>query len=96
MKKFIFLVSMVGLVSLFNSCSVHYVSEEPMYLTYHRPQRPSNDYIWVDGGWSWNSGTRTYTQVNGNWQRHDNGRKHKQGHWEKNKHGSRWVNGSRR
>lgn len=95
MKKFIFLASMVGMLSLFNSCSVGYVTEEPVYHTYNRPERPSNDYIWIEGGWNWNSGTNSYTQVNGTWERHDNGRKHKQGHWERNEHGSRWVNGSR-
>ncbi len=95
MKKLIFLVSMVGILSFFNSCSVGYVSEEPVYQTYHRPVRPSNDYIWIEGGWNWNSGTRTYTQVNGTWERHDNGRRHKQGHWERNQYGYKWVNKSR-
>lgn len=91
MKKFLFFISMVAILSFFNSCSVGYVSEEPVYHTYDRPQRPSTDYIWIEGGWTWNSQSRTYTQVNGTWERPNQGRRHKQGHWEKNQHGSRWV-----
>ena len=84
---------MVGMVFLLNSCSAGYVTEEPVYETYNRPQRPSNDYIWREGGWKWNSGTQTYTQVNGTWERQNNVRRNKQGHWERNERGSRWVNG---
>lgn len=91
MKKFIFFISLVGILSIFNACSVGYVSEEPVYQTYNRPQRPSNDYIWIEGGWTWNTQSRSYTQVNGTWVRQDQGRKHRQGHWERNEHGSRWV-----
>lgn len=94
MKKFIFLISIVGVLFLLDSCSAGYVSQEPVYQTYNRPQRPSNDYIWIEGGWNWNRGTNSYTQRNGRWERNDQGRKHKEGHWEKNHHGSRWVNGS--
>jgi hypothetical protein len=50
MKKFFFFISMVVVVSFFNACSAGYVAEEPVYHDYHRPDRPSNDYIWVDGG----------------------------------------------
>jgi len=91
MKKFILLISMVAIIPFFNSCSAGYVQEEPVYQTYNRPQRPSNDYIWIEGGWNWSSGTRTYIRDNGYWARHDQGRKHKKGHWEKNNRGSRWV-----
>jgi hypothetical protein len=96
MKKFIFLFSLVTIISFFNACSVGYVSEEPVYQTYHRPQRPSNDYIWVEGGWTWNSRTNTYVQVNGNWVKQSQGRRHKQGHWERNQRGYRWVRGANR
>lgn len=91
MKKFLFFIGMVAMLSIFNSCSVGYVSDEPVYQTYERPQRPSNEYIWIEGGWVWNAHTRSYTQVNGTWVRQDQSRKHKQGHWEKSRHGSRWV-----
>lgn len=91
MKKFIFLISLVGILPFFMACSAGYVTEEPVYQTYNRPQRPSNDYIWIDGGWNWNSRTNSYIQINGNWEKNNQGRKHKQGHWERNEHGSRWV-----
>ncbi|MBP6757638.1 MAG: YXWGXW repeat-containing protein [Flavobacterium sp.] len=96
MKKIIFLVSLVAIVSVFSACSVGYVTEEPVYQVYNRPQRPGNNYIWIEGGWSWNSRTNTYVQNNGRWVREDQGRRHKQGHWEKNQNGSRWVKGSNR
>lgn len=94
MKKIIFLLSILGILFLLNSCSAGYVTEEPVYQTYNRPERPSVDYIWIDGGWNWNSRTNSYTQRNGSWERQNH--KHKEGHWEKNQHGSKWVNGSRR
>jgi len=59
MKKFIFLFSMLPIISFFNACSVGYVSEELLYQTYNWQQHPSNDYIWIDGRWNWNSGTNT-------------------------------------
>jgi hypothetical protein len=96
MKKFIFLFSLIAIISIFSACSVGYVSEEPVYQTYNRPQRPSNDYIWIEGGWNWNSGTNTYVQINGRWVREDQGRRHRQGHWERNQRGSRWVRGTNR
>lgn len=91
MKKFLFLFSLVGILSLFNSCSAGYVAEEPVYQNYDRPQRPGNDYIWNDGGWNWNRSTNSYIQINGNWERTNQGRKHRHGHWERNQRGSRWV-----
>jgi hypothetical protein len=97
MKKIIFLISMVVVVSFFNACSAGYVAEEPVYHDYHRPDRPSNDYIWVDGGWNWNRRTNTYIQLNGNWVKQDKGRRQqKPGYWKKTPHGSKWVRGSRR
>jgi len=42
---------MVALIPFFNSFSAGYVQEEPVYQTYNRPQRPSNDLFGykVDG-----------------------------------------------
>lgn len=91
MKKFIFFISLMGLLPFFNSCSVGYVSEVPVYQVYVRPQQPRGDYVWIEGGWTWNNRTKTYVQVDGTWVRHEQGRKHRTGHWEKNEHGSRWV-----
>lgn len=84
MKKFIFLISMVVVVSLFNSCSTGYVAEEPVFHDYHRPDRPGDDYTWIDGGWNWNRSTNTYIQLNGNWVKQYKGsRQQKPGYWKK-------------
>ncbi|MFI0491611.1 hypothetical protein [Flavobacterium sp.] len=96
MRKFIFLFSLIGILSFFNSCSAGYVSEEPVYQNYERPQRPSSDYIWIDGGWNWNSSSNSYIQVNGNWEKPREGHPYQQGHWKKDRHGSQWVRGSYR
>jgi hypothetical protein len=96
MKKFILLFSMLGILSFFTACSVGYVSEEPVYQTYHRPERPSIEYIWIDGGWKWSNRTHSYIQINGNWEKFRNGHQHTRGHWKKNKHGYHWVRGSKR
>ncbi len=96
MKKLIFLISMIGILSLFNSCSAGYVSEEPVYQTYNRPQSPGNEYIWIDGGWNWNRRSNSYIQIKGDWKKQSEGRPYKQGHWKKNRHGSQWVRGSYR
>ena len=91
MKKFIFLFSLIGILLLFNYCSAGYVSEEPIYQTYNRPQSPGNDYMWIDGGWNWNRHTNSYIQINGNWEKNNQGSQPKKGHWKKNRRGSRWV-----
>lgn len=96
MKKLIFLISIVGFLSFFNSCSAGYVSEVPVYQTYNRPQSPGNEFTWIDGGWKWNRRTNSYIQVNGNWKKQREGHTYKQGYWKKNRHGSQWQRGSYR
>ena len=96
MKKFLFLFSMIAILSFFNSCSAGYVSEEPVYKNYDRPQSPGTDYIWIDGGWNWNSRSNSYIQLNGNWEKQRMGHPYRQGHWKKDRRGSQWVRGSYR
>ncbi len=96
MKKCIILLSVMGLLSLFTSCSAGYVSQEPEYRYYDRPQSPGQGYIWIDGGWNWNSRSNSYIQINGNWQKQKQGRVYQQGYWKKNRHGSQWIRGSYR
>jgi len=96
MKKCIILLSVMGLLSLFASCSAGYVSQEPEYRYYDRPQSPGQGYIWIDGGWNWNSRSNSYIQINGNWQKQKQGRVYQQGYWKKNRHGSQWIRGSYR
>jgi hypothetical protein len=96
MKKFILLFSLVVMLSLFSSCSAGYVSEEPEYQNYIRPQSPGSEYIWIDGGWNWNRHSNSYIQINGNWEKPRQGHPYQQGHWRKNRYGSQWVRGSYR
>jgi hypothetical protein len=92
MKKFIFLISLTGLLSL-NSCSVGYVSEQPNYLEGNRPQRPSESHIWIEGNWYWNNRTHSYYHGGGNWIMPNQGRTYEPGHWRKTRQGYRWVPG---
>lgn len=95
MKKLIFLISLVGLLTFFNSCSTGYgyVSEEPRYNEGPRPQRPSDSHIWIEGNWFWDNQTRSYNHRDGNWVRPEQGRTYESGHWTKTGRGSRWVPG---
>ena len=95
MKKLILLISMVGFLPFFNSCSVGYVSEEPVYRTYNRPPSPGNEYIWIEGGWIWNSKERNYRQRDGYWARSDYRGNHSKGYWKKTPRGYHWTNGRR-
>ncbi len=94
MKKCLIVLSLIGVLSLFSSCSAGYVTQEPEYQYYDRPQSPGREYIWIDGGWNWNSRSNSYIQTNGNWKKHKQGRVYRQGHWKRNKFGSQWVRGS--
>lgn len=93
MKKLIYIISLVGIVSLLNSCSGGYVSVEPSYQEYRRPPRPSNTHIWIEGTWYWNSGTRSYDRGDGYWTMPRQGRYYEQGHWSNSRRGYRWVPG---
>jgi hypothetical protein len=93
MKKFIFLISLAGLLIFFNSCSAGYVSEEPIYREGLRPQRPSDGYIWIEGNWYWNNQSRSYNRRDGYWARPHHGQRYESGHWIKTERGYRWVPG---
>lgn len=93
MKKFVYLISLVGLLTFFNSCSVGYVSEEPIYREGPRPQRPSESHIWIEGNWYWNNQSRSYNRRDGYWARPDRGRTYESGHWIRTERGYRWVPG---
>ncbi|WP_413998525.1 hypothetical protein ACMDB5_12150 [Flavobacterium sp. W1B] len=95
MKKLILFISLVGFLSFFNSCSVGYVSEQPQYQYYNRPVNPGAGYIWIDGGWSWDSRARNYRQRDGYWTRQNDGRNHSNGYWKKTNRGYQWRNGRR-
>lgn len=95
MKKLILFTILGVFFLLFNACSAGYVYEEPTYVEVSRPPRPGNDYIWIEGGWTWNSARRTYVQRDGYWTRQNNARYHKKGQWKKYKRGYRWEESRR-
>jgi hypothetical protein len=92
MKKLIYIISLVGILSLTNSCSSGYVSVEPSYQEY-RPARPSNTHIWIEGNWYWDNRTRTYHHRDGNWTTPRNNHYYEPGHWIQTRRGYRWVDG---
>jgi hypothetical protein len=93
MKKIIFLISLVGITSLFNACSGGYVSVQPTYQGVYVPARPSGNYIWIEGNWYWNSRTRTYNYRDGYWTTPRQKQYYKPGYWNNTRRGYRWVPG---
>ena len=89
-EKAHFFTILAGFALFFNACSAGYVSEEPIYREVNRAPRPGNNYIWIEGGWTWNSSTHTYRQRDGYWTRQNDARGHKKGHWKKSNRGYRW------
>lgn len=94
MKKFVCLISLIGILLLLNSCSTTgYVATEPVYVETVRPAAPSNLHIWVDGDWVYNRQTRVYVHKNGYWHNPTNGRVFVSGHWQVGPRGRSWVPG---
>ena len=94
MKKIFYLASLAGMLLIMNSCSTTgYVSDEPTYVEYSRPSRPSNLHIWIDGDWTYNNQSRTYVQGRGYWQVPRHGRTYIQGSWQTTPQGHRWQTG---
>ena len=79
---------------IMNSCATTgYVSEEPAYVEYSRPVRPSNLHIWIDGDWIYNRHTQNYVRGNGYWQLPRQGRTYISGSWQTTPQGHRWQSG---
>jgi hypothetical protein len=94
LKRVVYLTSMAGMALIFNSCMVGYVATEPVYVVeVSRPPRPGNQYIWVDGDWSWNRQSHSYVQRNGYWRRSGQGQQYVAGHWQASPQGNRWAKG---
>lgn len=94
MKRIIFLISLAGVLLLLNACSTTgYVTTEPAYVEYTRPERPSNLHIWIDGDWQYNNQTHVYVQKNGYWSKPSQGRTYQSGHWQSNPKGKSWSKG---
>ena len=94
MKKILYLASLAGMLFIMNACSTTgYVSDEPVYMEYSRPARPSNLHIWIDGDWIYNNQNHRYIQGNGSWQMPRNGRTYVSGSWQTTSKGHSWKSG---
>ena len=92
-KRLIYLTSLAGMGLFLHGCMAGYVATEPTYVEFSRPARPNNNYIWVNGGWSYNRSNHVYVQKNGNWQKPNQNRNYVQGHWQASPKGKYWVAG---
>jgi len=94
MKKLIFLASLAVMLLVLGSCSTPgYVTTEPTYTEYARPERPSDLHIWIDGDWVYNRRTSLYVRQQGHWQKPSRGRTYIAGSWKSTPQGLRWENG---
>jgi hypothetical protein len=94
MKKLFYLVSLAGVLLILNACgTTGYVTSEPMYQEYSRPDRPSNLHIWIDGDWIFNRQTHMYVRQNGHWQKSGRNRTYVSGSWQRDSQGLRWRKG---
>jgi P pilus assembly chaperone PapD len=94
MKKIIFAASFAFMLLTLGSCtSQGYVSSEPTYIEYERPNRPSNLHIWIDGDWVYNRQTKVYVRQNGHWQKSSRNRTYVAGRWQSTPMGLVWQTG---
>lgn len=93
MKIFSYMVLLVGITIIFNSCLGGYVASEPSYVEYDRPQRPSETHIWIDGDWNYNNQTHLYVQKAGYWDRPRQGQSYVAGSWQSTSRGKSWSKG---
>jgi hypothetical protein len=93
MKKLIYLTSLVGMGLFVNSCSLGYVSTEPVYVENVRPARPSNMHIWIDGDWVYNRQTNAYARNAGYWEMQRQNRSYVSGQWQNGTRGKYWQRG---
>lgn len=93
MKKIIYLICLVGINSLLDGCAGGYVSVEPTFYGVYVPARPSENHIWIEGNWHWNSGTRSYNYRDGYWMLPRQGQHYKPGYWDRTRRGYRWIPG---
>jgi hypothetical protein len=93
LKKVIYITSLAGMGLILNSCVAGYVAEEPGYVEYARPMRPSEQHIWIDGDWGWNNQTHVYVQRAGYWDKPRQGKSFVAGHWQSTPKGKSWSKG---
>ena len=93
MKIFSYMVLLIGIVIIFNSCVGGYVATEPSYVEYNRPQRSSENQIWIEGDWGWNNQTHLYVQRAGYWDQPRQGQSYVNGSWRTTARGKSWTKG---
>jgi hypothetical protein len=94
MKRLGFLLIFSGMSALFSSCAVGWVDREPSYeLEIERPARPGVGYVWIDGGWRWDSDDHRYIREPGYWARSRENRAYIKGYWRSGPRGKSWVRG---
>jgi hypothetical protein len=93
MKKYVFLISLIGTILLLNACSPACVDMQPRYVKVLKPLQPSDAHIWVNDDWTWNGRTRTYVQGTGNWAMPRKNRTYSPGFWQISENGHYWVKG---
>jgi hypothetical protein len=93
LRNIIYLTSLAGIGLLFNSCVGGYVANEPAYVEYDRPQRPSNAHIWINGDWNYNRQSHMYVQKTGYWEQPRHGQTYVSGQWQINSRGKHWSKG---
>ncbi len=94
MKRICYVLIFTGLAAVLNSCAVGWVATEPSYeIEIERPVRPSEGYIWIDGGWRWDYHSHTYVREPGYWARSRQNRAYIKGYWQSGPRGKSWVRG---
>jgi hypothetical protein len=93
LKRFFFLISLVGAGILFKGCMAGYVATEPSYVEFNRPAQPSHTQLWIEGDWSWNNRTHVYVQKTGYWTNPRQGQTYVSGYWKTTPHGKAWSKG---
>lgn len=93
LKNFIYIAGLAGIGLLANSCSLGYVSTEPVYVESVRPARPSNLHVWIDGDWVYNRQRHAYVHSSGYWERPSENRIYVSGRWQNGPRGQYWEKG---
>jgi hypothetical protein len=92
-KKLVIIASVAGMGLLLNGCVAGYVEREPVYVVYARPQRPSEQHIWIDGNWRYKNQSHQYVQNTGYWERPKHGQSYVSGRWQTTPKGKSWSKG---
>ena len=93
LKKFIYLIPLVGIPICFDSCIPGYILSEPVYVEHARPPQPSNFHIWIDGDWVYHPQAHAYVKKEGYWKKPAPNRTYVSGYWQTTQRGHSWSPG---